>query len=265
MKGDQFGRVCIAIPHLQFAYWEFWVDILHLNSQGMREGDAIWDVANLPTHRARNELVRAFLRMCNLMREDGREPFDALCFIDSDMRFDKDTLERLRSNPGNDEYDVVQAWYCMKYWPPNPIMMERTQTDAEWGIEGWWFKFMHDWKWGELVECDGVGGGFTLIRREVFEALVDKERGIEKTCFFAYTNDSTEDLYFCKHAREAGFRIAVDTRVICRHIRHAYTGPEQYMRWRNGIRDGIYDEKGNKVGDTANPWEDLEEGLKKKA
>jgi hypothetical protein len=70
--------------------------------------------------------------------------------------------------------------------------------------------------------------------------------------FFEYRNDSTEDLFFCKHAREAGFRIAVDTRITIGHIRHAYTGTVNYMRWRNGVRQGVYDEKGRQVLERVN-------------
>jgi len=251
-RGDEFGKICIAIPYERFVYGEFTDDILALASSGLREGDAGLRLRGLPTHRARNVLVRAFLRTCKQMEEEGKEPFGALCFIDSDQRFEPDTLERLRSNVGNDGYDIVQAWYCTKYWPPLAIMMRKSHEDpADFeGIEGWSWSWMHsgrDWEWGELVECDGIGGGFTLIRRQVLEGLINSEAGLEKTCFFAYRNDSSEDLFFCKHVREKGFRIAVDTRVTIGHIRHAYTGQAQYKQWREGVESGFYDEKGKRI------------------
>jgi hypothetical protein len=103
-----------------------------------------------------------------------------------------------------------------------------------------------DWEWGDLVECDGVGGGFTIVRREVFEAL-EGDLEPDKALFFEYRGDHTEDLWFCKHAREQGFRIAVDTRVTCGHIYHAYWGPDQYNKWRNGVDQKVYDERGRHV------------------
>ena len=129
-------------------------------------------------------------------------------------------------------------------------MRKSEGDDHPFCVEGWTFDWMHaekDFEWGDLVECDGVGGGFTIIRREVFEALAPPDVPESKQLFFEYRNDSSEDLFFCKHAREAGFRIAVDTRVTIGHIAHQPVGTGRYMQWRDGVKEGIYNEKGETV------------------
>ena len=69
---------------------------------------------------------------------------------------------------------------------------------------------------GQMVEADVVGAGALLIHRRVLERLPDP--------WFKFTyegrdNDEgvSEDFYFCKKAKEAGFTIIVDTAVQCPH------------------------------------------------
>jgi hypothetical protein len=74
-------------------------------------------------------------------------------------------------------------------------------------------------KGGNIIECNGIAMGCTLWRLELF-------REIEPP-WFVTVNDVvslgaaecfTQDLYFCRKARQAGKRFAVDTRVRVGHI-----------------------------------------------
>jgi hypothetical protein len=70
-----------------------------------------------------------------------------------------------------------------------------------------------------LMQVDYVGAGCLLISRKVLETL-------QYPWFFWSRNDPriplkeriSEDLYFCKKAREAGFQIYLDASVRCLHV-----------------------------------------------
>lgn len=87
--------------------------------------------------------------------------------------------------------------------------------------------FMHDgdgpfwkWKYGQVFECGSIGTGCMLIKTEVFKHL-------EKPWFRTINECSedsnirkiemTDDLYFCKKVRDAGFKILADGGVVCVH------------------------------------------------
>ena len=82
---------------------------------------------------------------------------------------------------------------------------------------------VRSWNTGDIVECDVIGMGFTLIKREVFEAID------EPYFYFEHgrvENGVSEDFYFCEKARSAGYKIAVHTGVLCKHLVRAYIEPE---------------------------------------
>ena len=78
------------------------------------------------------------------------------------------------------------------------------------------------WKWkvGEVFECGSVGTGCMVIKTEVFQHLAepwfktvnecDEESDIRKL-------EMTDDLYFCKKVRDAGFKLIADGGVLCIH------------------------------------------------
>lgn len=74
-----------------------------------------------------------------------------------------------------------------------------------------------------VVEVDATGMGCCLIRKRVFERL--KEIDPTKR-FFSWTQGweeggVSEDFFFCQRAIDAGFRVLVDTSIICPHIMEA--------------------------------------------
>lgn len=68
-----------------------------------------------------------------------------------------------------------------------------------------------------LVEVDGVGGGCLLIHEKVFKTI--------KPPYFidVFNEDAVRilgnDLYFCKKAKKAGFKIWIDRRIVSHHFK----------------------------------------------
>ena len=68
-----------------------------------------------------------------------------------------------------------------------------------------------------VVEVDATGAGCLLVNRRVFEK-------IEKPYFLTPYNDegealSTEDIYFFKKVKKAGYKIFLDKSMVARHVK----------------------------------------------
>lgn len=74
-------------------------------------------------------------------------------------------------------------------------------------------------KKGEIVECNGLGMGFTLFRMDMF-----RNPGFKSGEWFQTTGDGkgmmTQDLFFFKKAQELGYKFACDCRVLVGHYDH---------------------------------------------
>jgi len=123
----------------------------------------------IPLDKARNELVEEALRRgCNLV-----------VFIDSDMLIFEGELEKLIEF----RKPVVSLSYYSKEIPKRLVAWVGNER----------------LKKPETRKVDVVGMGCCKIEREVFER-------IEKP-YFKFTENESEDFYFCKKVRKAGFEI----------------------------------------------------------
>jgi hypothetical protein len=72
-----------------------------------------------------------------------------------------------------------------------------------------------------LVECNGMGMGFTLFKLDIFkDARLERPFFKTDTSFDEETEigrKTTQDIYFYKKARALGYKLAVDTRVKVGH------------------------------------------------
>lgn len=215
---DDFGRVAIGVRHggpVATGFLECWTRFL---VAGTRDGDEILAPAiRKPAHLAANLLVRGFLA----------STADSLLFVDDDHAFRGDTLERLRSRAESWQYDAVGALYTARGVGRPLILAETPDSKARPSGDGdAQYFWPTEWNAGDVLEVDGLGLGFTLIRRRVFEGLPEP--------WFYYprmVDTSSEDLPFFRDARRAGFRLAVDTALPIGHLmdNFAHTVPKEYM------------------------------------
>ena len=131
----------------------------------------------------------------DLVKEALLGEADYLLFLDADMRFPVNTIERLLAW----DKDVVAANYPTRRLPPKPTAFKEhhptiplyTREDSE-GIE----------------EAFSVGAGVMMIKTSMLWAL---ELPLFDIVWDDYhRNYIGEDVYFCKKAREAGYTIWVD-------------------------------------------------------
>ena len=97
--------------------------------------------------------------------------------------------------------------------------------------KGEFFEIIENWTPGEVMPVDALGLAFTLIRREVFEEMADKQVEPALNFWFAYgPGHESDDIPFCRRARRMGFRLAIDTEVELGHIAQV---PMNAQHWRN--------------------------------
>lgn len=113
------------------------------------------------------------------------------------------------------DYDVASGLYWTKGEPPLPLVYGNGNMDSVVP-----FEVNLNWKSGDVVEVNGCGMGFALMKRSIFEDPRLKQP------FFKTVNEMsprgsmlmTQDLYFYKNIKNLGYKICVDTGIKCGHL-----------------------------------------------
>jgi hypothetical protein len=195
------GKVFLGTPIYRDAPVEFMLNVRSafdkkiVHTVGMKLGDSL-------VSRARNNLTHEFLKT----------DCDYLLQIDSDIVFNQEQIKRIISH----ELPIVGGIYPIK------------EKETRWCLNKFKYNFKSD---SELKAVSETGTGFLLIRRDVFEAIRDDNPVREYVCDmdgeikYDYWRVGvknrrylSEDWWFCQDAREAGFDILVDTKIILGHI-----------------------------------------------
>jgi len=142
-----------------------------------------------------------------------------LFFLDSDVHPPKDVIAKLLAH----KLPIVSALYARRQNPPWNQMLRRAP-------DGFKFTPIEEGTYepGSLVECDAVGFGCVLIDTRVFKT-------VEKPWFrwseYYAIGGVSEDFGFCTKAKQAGFKIVVDTSIICKHSGLIKWLPSQRMNF----------------------------------
>lgn len=147
----------------------------------------------IPLDAARNSLVANFL----VKRPDATH----LLFWDDDIIPQTDALLKLWSH----NEAIVSGLYFRKGPPHEPLMSVKVRSPS--GQEG--FSPFLLWEEGKSYYVDGVGMGFCLIRRDVFQNV--------EYPWFEFGKYS-EDYIFCAKAQEVGYKVKIDTTVKLAHV-----------------------------------------------
>lgn len=94
----------------------------------------------------------------------------------------------------------------------------------------------YDMKWGEIFDVEGLATGCMLVKTALFKNIPKpwfktvKDAGQDENGMI-YTRAMSDDLYFCKKAKEAGFRIIAHAGILCGHadaVNHRIYNLDQY-------------------------------------
>ena len=192
-----------------------------LITKGLRKGDGFLVASDLPAHRAANHLVRGFLKT----------PCDTLLMLDSDADVGPGFIEEFRNVEAGWDYDILQAFYTRRGWPPEAIWLQALGMGNGESDEP------------QLVQClvtadnittrvAAIGTHAVLIRREVFVGLLG-DADPDKFEWFWYPRGEkqSEDVAFSLEARRAGFKLGATTSAKAGHISRVTTGWETYQEY----------------------------------
>ena len=137
--------------------------------------------------------------------------FDRILWIDSDMTFDPDIMERLSADL-DAGYDVVCGIFFKRKFPVEPAIYKRMSPEK---IETY-----ADYPKDALFPVEGCGFGGVMMKTEVLLDLEDAP--------FTPRNGLGEDFSFCVRMAEHGRRIGCDSRVKMGHIGISVYSEELY-------------------------------------
>lgn len=208
---NDWGKVAVTYRTTGGSDPAFLTSWSNLIMRGLRPGDVVLRPSvNMPHSCAANFAVEQFL---------GTE-CDSILFIDDDMEFHHDALEKLRTAGG--VHDIIMACCPCGRPPFNPValMIDKDGKASVYeNIKG-------------VIVVDTVGLAFTLIHRKVIRSLMAGFN--HNTVFtqpmmplFKWHNRLGEDGTFCSDAKKKGFRVQVAADV---KIGHRVT----FTLWHNG-------------------------------
>lgn len=192
-------------------FFQVWTELLQ---RGLRPGDAVFSVRGMVAHKAQNAIVRQFLQ----------SDCDTLLTLDSDAMVEADFLERFRTYEPGMAYDVLQAFYPRRGWPPRAIWMKRNAlgqmteyfvTDPE-----------------QLDDVDTVGTHACLFRRKVFETMLgDNDPATFDWFYYPRHSMTSEDSAFSLEAKAAGFRLGATAAIRAGHLFEGVTDWNAYQEY----------------------------------
>lgn len=181
---------------------------------------------------ARNKAVEQFL---------AEKDAEWLFWIDTDMGFEPDTIDRLLEVADPVERPIVGGLcFAQKQTTSDgmggwhtalaPTIYDWTTVEAT-GETG--FLSRHGYPANMLVQCAGTGSACILIHRSVFERLAAAGR---RDWYDRVPNPTAngrllgEDLSFCLRAGAAGIPVHIHTGVRTTHFKPAWLGESDYWR-----------------------------------
>lgn len=202
----------IAIPCMDMVHTPFFQSTLALwlnddVSFGISSGSLIYD--------ARNSLAQRAVQ----------EGHDRILWLDSDMVFGQDLLERLTADM-DEGRDFVSGLYFKRRNPIRPVVYKDYgfRQEGE-NVVSAYATYYEDYPKNSVFEIAACGFGAVLMKTELVKS-VQAEFGAP----FSPHPGFGEDLSFCLRARQQGVKLYCDSRIKLGHIAQSVVTEEVYER-----------------------------------
>lgn len=199
-------KILIAVPCMDMIAAPFAQSLVSIRKVGQTQvgfiiGSLIYD--------ARNQFAKQAITA----------GFDAVMWLDSDMIFDPDVLERMVKHLEEGK-DIVAGLYFRRRPPYTPVLFKKLQLDEN----GKSWEDFDDYPKNSVFEVEGVGFGCCITRTTV---LMDVMLNMGDA--FTPVGGYGEDLSFCWRAREQGYKIWCDSSIKCGHLGQVIVNEDVYQ------------------------------------
>lgn len=143
----------------------------------------------------------------NLIADWVVKGYDYLFSVDSDIAFPPDTLKKLLAH----DKDIVSGLYIQR--KPGQHIVEVYEDNGRGGVANIPYAKLAGHREYEIAGC---GFGCVLIKAEVIRAIPYPHFVYHSA--IDHRNTISEDVDFCRKARERGFKLYADATILCRHI-----------------------------------------------
>ena len=200
-------RIMIAVPCMDTVHTLFYASSIALRKP---EGTEVAIASCSLVYEARHILARKAM-------DDG---FDRVLWLDSDMKFEPDLLERLSADL-DQGLDFVSAVYFTRKNPVKPVIYRVCHPEKKKNGETYpALDPVREIPDG-LFEIEGCGFGAVMMNTDVI-------RGAGVLPFYPELRFG-EDLTFCWKARQAGFKLYCDGRIEAEHIGSSIINRKTWM------------------------------------
>ena len=148
---------------------------------------------------------------------------DYVLWLDSDMVFEPDLLERLMKTLTENDLDIVTGLYFRRVPPYSPVLFKDLTLIRDTFFEWSEFKEVPS----DLFEVAGCGFGCVLMKTDAFFDVQSKFGNM-----FAPIGNTGEDLAFCWRARECGYKVWCDPTIICGHVGYVISDDKFYLAYQ---------------------------------
>lgn len=151
---------------------------------------------------------------------------DYVLWLDSDMVFEPDLLERMVDVLQKNNLDILTGLYFRRVPPYTPVLFDTLEIRDD--KTCMWTEFTEIPN--TLFKVGGCGFGCVLMTTEVFYDVQSKFGNM-----FAPFDNTGEDLAFCWRARQCGFDIWCDPSIICGHVGYTISDEKYYESYKRKL------------------------------
>lgn len=205
-------KVLIAVPSMDMVSAQFCQSLATL--QRTLETKVVFQIGSL-IYNSRNALA-------GLAIQQG---FDYTFWLDSDMVFAPETLSYMIKVLEKNDLDILSGLYFRRQPPFTPVLFSKLEIDEQ----GCHWEDYNDFP-DSLFECEGIGFGCVLMRTDIFVAVFNKFGAP-----FTPLAGVGEDLSFCWRARELGYKIHVDPKILLGHVGYQLITKQYYDVYKENL------------------------------